>query len=121
MSRKDTLKAMLSRRDSELPHGNSEVDEQEAEMAPEKKLQHIRSGVRRWRDGPIARQYRECRRSGACSDRRRSSGRRYFSQTKIDSSFVADRLPDDGEGFKELLEAIRTVWSEEPGLVAAAS
>ena len=115
MSRKDTLKAMLSRRENELPHGNSEDELHEAETTPEKKLQHIRSGA-------VGAMGRSLGNIVTAADQARAliaEGAAVVDITpdKIDSSFVADRLPDDGEGFQQLLEAIRQSGQKSPVLL----
>ena len=117
MSRKDTLKAMLSRREGELPHGNLEEDTVEIEEVPppEKKLQHIRSGA-------VGAMGRSLGNIVSAADQARAliaegSAVVEIQPEKIDSSFVADRLPDDGETFQQLLEAIRVSGQNSPVLL----
>lgn len=115
MSRKDTLKAMLSRRESELPHDNSDDETHDAEVTPEKKLQHIRSGA-------VGAMGRSLGNIVSAADQARAliaEGAAVvdISPEKIDSSFVSDRLPDDGEGFQQLLEAIRESGQKSPVLL----
>jgi ParB family chromosome partitioning protein len=115
MSRKDTLKAMLSRRDSELPHGNSEEEAHEPEPSQEKKLQHIRSGA-------VGAMGRSLGNIVSAADQARAliaEGAAVvdIAPELIDSSFVADRLPDDGESFQQLQEAIRTAGQRSPVLL----
>lgn len=115
MSRKDTLKAMLSRRDSELPHGNSEGEPHEAEANAEKKLQHIRSGA-------VGAMGRSLGSIVSAADQARAliaegAAVIEIAPELIDSSFVVDRLPDDGEGFQQLVEAIRESGQRSPVLL----
>ncbi|WP_430442317.1 plasmid partitioning protein RepB [Shinella sp.] len=115
MSRKDTLKAMLSRRDSELPHGNSEEEAHEPEVGHEKKLQHIRSGA-------VGAMGRSLGNIVSAADQARAliaEGAAVvdIAPDLIDSSFVSDRLTDDGESFQQLLEAIRTAGQRSPVLL----
>lgn len=115
MSRKDTLKAMLSRRDSELPHGNSEEEAHEPEAGQEKKLQHIRSGA-------VGAMGRSLGNIVSAADQARAliaEGAAVvdIAPDLIDSSFVSDRLTDDGDSFQQLLEAIRTAGQRSPVLL----
>ncbi|MCW0001558.1 plasmid partitioning protein RepB [Pararhizobium sp. YC-54] len=117
MSRKDTLKAMLSRRENELPHGNLEEESHEVEPAtpPEKKLQHIRSGA-------VGAMGRSLGNIVSAADQARAliaegSAVVEIHPEKIDGSFVSDRLPDDGDSFQQLLEAIRVSGQNSPVLL----
>jgi ParB family chromosome partitioning protein len=117
MSRKDTLKAMLSRREHELPGGNSEPDhnEPQAEIAPEKRLQHIRSGA-------VGAMGRSLGNIASAADHAKAliaagSSVVEIPADKIEGSFVADRLLDDGEDFQRLTDAIRLSGQKSPILV----
>lgn len=117
MSRKDTLKAMLSRRDHELPHGNSEDEAPESDSVPvnEKKLQHIRSGA-------VGAMGRSLGNIVTAADQARAliaegSAVVEIPADKIEGSFVSDRLPDEGEGFQRLLEAIKESGQKSPVLL----
>lgn len=115
MSRRDTLKAMLSRRDGELPHGNSEDEVPETEAQPEKKLQHIRSGA-------VGAMGRSLGNIVTAADQARAliaEGVAVIEipTEKIDSSFVSDRLVDNGQDFQQLLEAIQEAGQKSPVLL----
>ena len=115
MSRKDTLKAMLSRREQEeLPAGNSN-DAAPRTDAPEKALQHIRSGA-------VGAMSRSLGHIASAADQARAliaSGSAVVEipTEKIDGSFVSDRLPDEGEDYQRLVEAIRESGQKSPILV----
>ena len=117
MSRKDTLKAMLSRRDQELPHGNldDETPENDGSTAPEKKLQHIRSGA-------VGAMGRSLGNIVSAADQARAliaegSAVVDIPTDRIEGSFISDRLPDEGEGYKRLLEAIKESGQKSPILL----
>lgn len=115
MTRRDTLKAMLTRRDAELPHGNSEEEAEFVDSPAERKLQHIRSGA-------VGAMGRTLGSIVSAADQARAliaegSAVVDIAADKIDSSFVADRLPDDGEGFQDLLDAIRDAGQKSPVLL----
>lgn len=114
MSRKDTLKAMLSRREQELPDGNSN-DAAPPTEAPEKSLQHIRSGA-------VGAMSRSLGHIASAADQARAliaSGSAVVEipTEKIEGSFVSDRLPDEGEDYQRLVEAIRESGQKSPILV----
>lgn len=120
MKRKDTLKTMLSRRDRELSHGNS--DESELGSGPEidtaveeKKLQHIRSGA-------VGAMGRSLGNIANAADQARAliaAGLAVveLDPAKIEGSFVSDRLAHDGEAYERLVEAIRDTGQKSPILV----
>lgn len=120
MSRKDTLKNMLSRREreQELPHGNSEVSEVISEtesQVEEKKLQHIRSGA-------VGAMGRSLGNIANAADQARAliaagSAVVELDPTKIEGSFISDRLAHDGEAYDRLLGAIRDTGQKSPILV----
>ena len=115
MSRKDTLKAMLSRRDQELPTGNSEDVASPVETPSEKKLHHIRSGA-------VGAMGRSLGHIASAADQARAmiasaSAVIEIPTDKIEGSFVKDRLPDDGEDYQRLIEAIRESGQKSPILV----
>ncbi|MUZ76201.1 plasmid partitioning protein RepB [Agrobacterium vitis] len=122
MSRKDTLKNMLSRRErDELPHGNSvEANEpgtvSEPQGAPEeKKLQHIRSGA-------VGAMGRSLGNIANAADQARAliaagSAVVELDPAKIEGSFILDRLAHDGEAYERLVEAIRNTGQKSPILV----
>ncbi len=118
MSRKDTLRAMLSRREQELPHGNSDesvpLGETESGIE-EKKLQHIRSGA-------VGAMGRSLGHIATAADQARAiiaagSAVVELDPAKIEGSFVADRLAHDGEDYERLYEAIRDTGQKSPILV----
>ncbi|WP_105386517.1 plasmid partitioning protein RepB [Neorhizobium alkalisoli] len=117
MSRKDTLKAILSRREQELPHGNSpdSADTSDEEQATEKKLHHIRSGA----VGAMGRSLGNI--AGAADQARAliASGAAVveLDPSQLEASFVADRLPYEGEDYQRLVEAIKETGQKSPVLV----
>lgn len=117
MTRKDTLKAMLSRKEQELRPGNSAAPDpdHDSEDGATKKLQHIRSGA-------VGAMSRSLGNIASAADQARAliaSGEAVveLSPDKIDSSFISDRLLDSGEDFDQLMEAIRTTGQKSPILV----
>lgn len=118
MSRKDTLKSMLSRRErGELPHGNSsgEVPEVEKEREEEKKLQHIRSGA-------VGAMGRSLGSIANAADQARAliaagSAVVELDPAKIEGSFISDRLAGDSEAYDRLVDAIRETGQKSPILV----
>lgn len=117
MSRKDTLKAMLSRRDQELPSGNSPTHEPAppAEAAADKKLHHIRSGA-------VGAMGRSLGNIANAADQARAliaagSAVVEISTDKIEASFISDRLADDGTDLARLTDAIRESGQKSPILV----
>jgi ParB family transcriptional regulator, chromosome partitioning protein len=118
MSRKDTLKAMLSRHELELPPGNSRNHEHEPEVvagAEEKKLQHIRSGA-------VGAMGRSLGNIANAADQARAliaagSAVVELDPAKLEGSFVSDRLAYGGEAYDQLVEAIRDAGQKSPILV----
>lgn len=125
MSRKDTLKNILSRRErnQELPRGNSSEDDADAvteevsedRKPDEKKLQHIRSGA-------VGAMGRSLGNIANAADQARAliatgSAVVELDPAKIEGSFVADRLWHDGEDYERLYEAIRDTGQKSPILV----
>lgn len=122
MSRKDTLKNMLSRRErvqeQELPHGNSDESEQGSAVESgieEKKLQHIRSGA-------VGAMGRSLGSIANAADQARAliaagSAVVELDPAKIEGSFISDRMAHDGEAYDRLVEAIREAGQKSPILV----
>ncbi|NTG64736.1 plasmid partitioning protein RepB [Agrobacterium rhizogenes] len=117
MTRKDTLKAMLTRREQELPPGNlqPEAPSLEPEVTPERKLQHIRSGA-------VGAMGRSLGNIASAADQARAliatgSAVIEISPDKIEGSFIADRLLDDGEDYQKLHIAISESGQKSPILV----
>ncbi|MBY5453953.1 plasmid partitioning protein RepB [Rhizobium leguminosarum] len=118
MSRKDTLRGLLSRREQELPSGNSDESEQVSEVVPrveEKQLQHIRSGA-------VGAMGRSLGNIANAADQARAmiaagSAVVELDPAKIEGSFVSDRLTHDGEAYDQLVEAIRDTGQKSPILV----
>ncbi len=117
MSRKDTLRGLLSRREQELPPGNSnESDGSEVIIGvEEKKLQHIRSGA-------VGAMGRSLGNIANAADQARAmiaagSAVVELDPAKIEGSFVSDRLAHDGEDYNRLVEAIRESGQKSPILV----
>lgn len=117
MSRKDTLKAMLSRREQELLPGNFEPEQVEhpEEPAPEKKMQHIRSGA----VGAMSRSLGQIANAADQAKALIAAGAAVIEipTDRIDDSFVADRLKDDGPDYQRLIDAIRESGQKSPILV----
>jgi ParB family transcriptional regulator, chromosome partitioning protein len=116
MSRKDTLRAMLTRRDERLPIGNSDVpDDRSAPHDEPKAVPHVAAGAvgaMRRSLGQIANAAEQARAliaSGAAVVE--------IAPDQLDSSFVRDRLEGEGPAFDALVEAIREVGQRSPILV----
>lgn len=117
MSRKEMLKAMLTRREQELPPGNlqPETESPEPAVTPERKLQHIRSGA-------VGAMGRSLGNIASAADQARAliaagSAVIEIPPDKIEGSFVADRLLDDGEDYQKLRNAISESGQKSPILV----
>jgi ParB family chromosome partitioning protein len=116
MSRKDTLKAMLARRDHELPHGNSvdgTVENLHVEAAvPVKTLQHIRSGA----VGAMGRSLGQIASAADQAKALIAAGAAVIeiSAEKLEASFISDRLEDDGPEFERLMLAITESGQKSP-------
>ncbi|WFR99292.1 plasmid partitioning protein RepB [Rhizobium tumorigenes] len=117
MSRKDTLKAMLSRREQELPTGNSTAGDPapQVELQAEKKLHHIRSGA-------VGAMGRSLGNIASAADQARAliaAGAAVVEipTDKIEASFISDRLADDGVDLARLTDAIRESGQKSPILV----
>jgi ParB family chromosome partitioning protein len=111
MSRKDTLRAMLTARDRQLPVGNSDVTPT-SQPTPK---QHVRSGAvgAMGRSlGKIASEVEEARALV-------SSGTTIveLDPSLIDISFVSDRLDGSSEDHRALVESIREHGQQIPILV----
>ncbi|TCQ02644.1 ParB family chromosome partitioning protein [Rhizobium sp. PP-F2F-G36] len=117
MSRKDTLKAMLTRRDHELLPSNlgTDVPDVGEDHAPEKKLQHIRSGA----VGAMSRTLGHIANAADQAKAMIAAGAAVIEipADRIESSFVSDRLADDGEDYRRLTDAIRETGQKSPILV----
>jgi len=107
MSRKDTLRAMFTRRD-ELPPGNP--PDEEAKPPP-----HVRAGA----VGAMGRSLGQI--AGAAEQARAliASGAAVIeiAPDRLDPSFIADRLPDEGPDYRMLVAAIRESGQRSPILV----
>lgn len=118
MSRKDTVRAFLSRREQELPHGNSDEPHPATEVEnglEEKQLQHIRSGA-------VGAMGRSLGHIATAADQARAmiaagSAVVELDPAKIEGSFISDRLATDGEAYDQLVEAIRDTGQKSPILV----
>ena len=89
--------------------------EPQAEIAPEKRLQHIRSGA-------VGAMGRSLGNIASAADHAKAliaagSSVVEIPADKIEGSFVADRLLDDGEDFQRLTDAIRESGQKSPILV----
>ncbi len=118
MSRKDTLKTMLTRRERQLPPSNFDQTEHTSELeavVEEKKLQHIRSGA-------VGAMGRSLGNIASAADQARAliaagSAVVDLDPKKIEGSFISDRLASDGEAYEQLVEAIRDTGQKSPILV----
>lgn len=117
MSRKDTLKAMLSRREQELPDDNSPAPDVTSmpETGVEKKVHHIRSGA-------VGAMGRSLGNIASAADQARAliaAGAAVVEipTDKIEASFISDRLDHDGEDLARLTSAIRESGQKSPILV----
>ncbi|MCW8060567.1 plasmid partitioning protein RepB [Agrobacterium tumefaciens] len=113
MSRKDTLKAMLTRRSEELPHGNSEPQT----PAPQASLPipHIQSGA----VGAMGRSLGQIASAAERAKALVASGAAVVEipADKLSGSFAQDRLEDEGPDFLVLYEAIKESGQKSPILV----
>ncbi|CAH1664035.1 plasmid partitioning protein RepB [Chelatococcus sp. HY11] len=113
MSRKDTLKAMLTRRAAELPHGNSvQVDQSNTSSLDSGRSRSAAVGAMSRSLGEIAN----------AAERARalvSAGAAVIEipPENLVDSFAQDRLHDEGEEFETLLRAIETSGQKSPILV----
>jgi ParB family chromosome partitioning protein len=117
MTRKDTLRAMLTRRGERLPTGNSDFSE---ELNPrssdeQKVLPHIGAGA----VGAMRRSLGQIANAAEQARALVASGAAVVEITpdKLDSSFVRDRLDGEGPEFETLVDAIREVGQRSPILV----
>ncbi len=110
MSRKDTLKAMLSRRTSELPPDNSEVEAVEPAT-----VAHVRSGA----VGAMGRSLGQIASAAERAKALVASGAAVVEipANKLIGSFAQDRLDDEGEDYQILFTAIRDSGQKSPILV----
>ena len=117
MSRKDTLRAMLSRRDEKLPDGNPAAPteiEAPVEVAPRPVVQ-VRSGA----VGAMGRSLGQIASAAEQARALVASGIAVveISVDRIENSFITDRLPDSGPDHDRLMEAIRDSGQRSPILV----
>jgi len=110
MSRKDTLKAMLTRRTEELPGGNLAAD-----PAAPTPVAHVRSGA-------VGAMGRSLGQIATAAERARAlvaSGAAVVDipAEKLAGSFAQDRLDDDGPEYETLFNAIKESGQKSPILV----
>ncbi|ABS70007.1 MAG: plasmid partitioning protein RepB [Xanthobacter sp. 17-67-6] len=110
MSRKDTLKAMLTRRTDELPGGNSSL-----ELAAPTPVAHVRSGA-------VGAMGRSLGQIATAAERARAlvaSGAAVVDipAEKLLGSFAQDRLDDEGTEYETLFNAIKESGQKSPILV----
>lgn len=113
MSRKDTLKAMLSRRTEELPPGNSSVD---TPIPPTPQgMTHVRSGA----VGAMERSLGQIANAAERAKALVASGAAVVEipTDKLLGSFAQDRLDDEGPEFTTLYQAIKDSGQKSPILV----
>jgi ParB family chromosome partitioning protein len=117
MSRKDTLRAMLSRRDERLPAGNSGqvTGPGRGPQEEPKPIQHVRSGA----VGAMGRSLGQIAHAAEQARALIANGAAVVEihPDKIDGSFVSDRLESDGADFDLLVDAIRETGQRSPILV----
>ncbi len=113
MSRKDTLKAMLTRRSDELPHGNS-APETPISQAPQP-IAHVRSGA----VGAMERSLGQIATAAERAKALVASGAAVveIAADKLAGSFAPDRLDDEGPEFTTLFQAIKESGQKSPILV----
>lgn len=113
MSRKDTLKAMLTRRSDELPHGNSELNP----PAPQalQPISHVQSGA----VGAMGRSLGQIASAAERAKALIASGAAVVEipADKLAGSFAQDRLDDEGADFLVLYQAIKEFGQKSPILV----
>jgi ParB family chromosome partitioning protein len=114
MSRKDTLRAMLTRRDDRLPTGNP-AGPDEAKPPEQSPVAHIRSGA----VGAMSRSLGQIANAAGQAKALIAAGAAVIEipTDKLDSSFVEDRLADDGPEYDKLVDAIREAGQRSPILV----
>jgi ParB family chromosome partitioning protein len=113
MSRKDTLKAMLTRRSEELPGGNSSP---EPVSAPTTQIiSHVRSGA----VGAMGRSLGQIANAAERAKALVASGAAVVEipADKLTGSFAQDRLDDESVEFTTLYQAIRESGQKSPILV----
>lgn len=117
MSRKDTLRTMLSRRDERLPDGNSSLAPEIGERSSEapKPIPHVRSGA----VGAMGRSLGQIAHAAEQAKALIAAGSAVLEipTDRLDSSFVSDRLDREGADFEILVEAIRDSGQRSPILV----
>mgnify|MGYP003142932386 FL=1 len=113
MSRKDTLKAMLSRRSAELPGGNSDPLPPTVEAPPA--ISHVQSGA----VGAMGRSLGQIASAAERAKALIASGASVVEipADKLVGSFAKDRLDDEGAEFMVLYQAIKEAGQKSPILV----
>lgn len=113
MSRKDTLKAMLTRRTDELPHGNSELEPPTATVP--QLISHVRSGA----VGAMGRSLGQIASAAERAKALVASGAAVVEipADRLLGSFAQDRLDDEGSEFTTLYHAIKDFGQKSPILV----
>ncbi|MGP2494364.1 MULTISPECIES: plasmid partitioning protein RepB [Hyphomicrobiales] len=113
MSRKDTLKAMLTRRSEELPHGNSEPTPLTPQ--PPHPVPHVQSGA----VGAMGRSLGQIASAAERAKALVASGAAVVEipADKLAGSFAPDRLDDEGADFMVLYQAIKESGQKSPILV----
>lgn len=117
MSRKDTLRAMLTNREERLPTGNSvpvdgDDSSQQKVILP---IAHVRSGA----VGAMGRSLGQIANAAEQAKALIAAGAAVVEvqPEKLDVSFVSDRLEVEGPDFELLVEAIRESGQRSPILV----
>ena len=112
MSRKDALRAMLSRRAEKLPDGNSTPRDELVEERIHASSAHIRSGA----VGAMGRSLGQIALAADPARALVAAGAAVveIAANKFDASFVADRLADRGADYDRLLKAIAGSGQRNP-------
>jgi ParB family chromosome partitioning protein len=115
MSRKDTLRTMLSRRDERLPGGNSSAIEPPSPLPEIFKVPHVRAGA----VGAMGRSLGQIAHAAEHAKALIAAGSAVveIAPSDLDGSFVSDRLESEGGDFEMLVDAIRESGQRSPVLV----
>jgi ParB family transcriptional regulator, chromosome partitioning protein len=117
MSRKDTLRTMLTRREDRLPDGNpgSQLDSSSPVHDDVRLIQHVRAGA----VGAMGRSLGQIAHAAEQARAIIANGATVIEipADRLDESFVSDRLEREGAEFEVLVEAIREAGQRSPILV----
>jgi ParB family chromosome partitioning protein len=115
MSRKDTLRTMLTRREDRLPAGNSTPDVDRTVPEVVQAMPHVRAGA----VGAMGRSLGQIAHAAEHAKALIAAGSTVIEITPcdLDISFVSDRLDVEGGEFEALVDAIRETGQRSPILV----